>query len=141
MHPHITVITLAVQDLEASFAFYHHGLGLASSGIIGTEFEDGAAAFFDLQQGLKLALWPQSSLSHDTGLSASSFCATQMSLGHNIASPAEVDRLMLQAIQAGAKAVKPAQPTFYGGYTGYFQDLDGHLWEIACNPQFNEPSL
>ncbi|MGE8541192.1 MAG: VOC family protein [Acinetobacter sp.] len=137
MHPHITVITLAVQDLNAAYQFYHHGLGLASQGIIGTEFEYGAVAFFDLQQGLKLALWPQNSLSHDTGLVATAFCSTQMSLGHNVASPAEVDQLMQQAIQAGAKAIKPAQHTFYGGYAGYFQDLDGHLWEITYNPQFD----
>ncbi len=137
MQPHITVITLAVKDLHASFEFYHYGLGLPSQGIIGTEFEYGTVAFFELQQGLKLALWPQDSLSHDTGLKASAFCATQMSLGHNVNSPAEVDRLMLQAIQASAKAVKPAQPTFYGGYAGYFQDLDGHLWEVVYNPHLS----
>ena len=136
MQPHITVITLAVRDLNAAFEFYHYGLGLPSQGIIGTEFEYGAVAFFELQQGLKLALWPQASLSHDTGLKASAFCAAQMSLGHNVASPAEVDQLMLQAKRAGAKEIKPAQPTFYGGYAGYFQDLDGHLWEIAYNPCF-----
>jgi predicted lactoylglutathione lyase len=60
-----------------------------------------------------------------------------MSLGHNVSSPTEVDQFMQQAILAGAKAIKPAQPTFYGGYAGYFQDLDGHLWEIVYNPQFN----
>lgn len=136
MQPHITVITLAVKDLNTAFEFYYHGLGLPSQGIIGTEFEYGAVAFFELQQGLKLALWPQASLSHDTGLTAGAFCAAQMSLGHNVNSPAEVDQLMLQAKRAGAKEIKPAQPTFYGGYAGYFQDLDGHLWEIAYNPCF-----
>jgi len=137
MHPHLSVITLTVKDLDAAFEFYHHGLGLKSQGMIGTEFEYGAVAFFDLQQGLKLALWPQNSLSHDTGLEKTAFCATQMSLGHNVSSPTEVDQLMQQAILAGAKETKPAQPTFYGGYAGYFQDLDGHLWEIVYNLQFN----
>lgn len=104
--------------------------------MIGTEFEYGAVAFFDLQQGLKLALWPQNSLSHDTGLEKTAFCATQMSLGHNVSSQTEVDQLMQQAILAGAKEIKLTQPRFYGGYAGYFQDLDGHLWEIAYNPCF-----
>lgn len=137
MRQHLSVITLAVKDLDAAFEFYHQGLGLKSQGMIGTEFEYGAVAFFDLQQGLKLALWPQASLSHDTGLTAAAFCAAQMSLSHNVNSPAEVDQLMLQAKRAGAKEIKPAQPRFYGGYAGYFQDLDGHLWEIVYNPQFN----
>ena len=137
MHAHISVITLAVKDLYAAFAFYQEGLGLNSAGIIGTEFEHGAVAFFDLQHGLKLALWPQDSLSHDTGISTSAFCPTQMSLGHNVNSPAAVDQIMQQAQRAGAKTIKPAQPTFYGGYAGYFQDLDGHLWEIVYNPHFS----
>ena len=134
MQPHITMITLAVQDLQASFDFYHQGLGLNSAGIIGTEYENCAVAFFDLQNNLKLALWPQQSLSRDTGLAANQFCPTQMSLAHNVESKSMVDQVMRQAENAGARIVKPAQTTFYGGYAGYFQDLDGHLWEIAYNP-------
>ncbi len=137
MHAHLSVITLAVTDLAASFAFYHEGLGFPSKGIMGTEFEYGAVAFFELQHGLKLALWPQDSLSHDTGLSASAFCPIQMTLGHNVNSPHAVDEIMQQAQLAGAKEIKPAQPTFYGGYAGYFQDLDGHLWEIVYNPHLD----
>ena len=134
MQPHITMITLAVQDLQASFEFYRQGLGLNSAGIIGTEYENGAVAFFDLQNNVKLALWPQQSLSKDTGLATSQFCSTQMSLAHNVDSKSAVDQVMRQAENAGATIVKPAQTTFYGGYAGYFQDLDGHLWEIAYNP-------
>lgn len=87
-----------------------------------------------MQNNLKLALWPQQSLSQDTGLAASQFCPTQMSLAHNVDSKFTVDQVMRQAEDAGATIVKPAQTTFYGGYAGYFQDLDGHLWEIAYNP-------
>ncbi len=134
MRPHITVITLGVDDLERSLRFYRDGLGLPSAGIVGTEFEDGAVAFLDLDHGQKLALWPRSSLGRDSGLPRSAPCATAMSLGHNVATRDEVDAVMQQAAAAGARLVKPAQDTFWGGYAGYFQDPDGHLWEIAWNP-------
>lgn len=134
MNPHITLITLAVDDLERAVAFYQHGLGLPTQGIIGAEFEHGAVAFFNLQPGLKLALWPRKSLAADTGLLLQPSSATAFSLAHIVGSPAEVDALMSQALCAGATIVKPAQATFYGGYAGYFQDPDGHLWEVAFNP-------
>ena len=92
-------------------------------------------AFFDLQAGLKLALWPRAALSWDTGLPASAPCPTGFSIGHNVASKAEVDQVMAQVRAAGGHIVKPAQDTFYGGYAGYFQDPDGNLWEAAWNPQ------
>jgi len=135
MKPRITVITLGVADLERALAFYRDGLGLATEGIIGTEFEHGAVAFFDLQAGLKLALWPRASLAHDTGLPQGLPDPTGKSLGHNVASKEEVDAVMAQARQAGARIVKPAAAAFWGGYAGYFQDPDGHLWEIVWNPQ------
>lgn len=135
MKARITVITLGVADLERALAFYRDGLGLATEGIIGAEFEHGAVAFFDLQAGLKLALWPRASLAHDTGLPQGLPDPTDKSLGHNVASKEEVDAVMAQARQAGAKVVKPAADTFWGGYAGYFQDPDGHLWEIVWNPQ------
>ena len=135
MKPRITVITITVDDLERSLRFYHDGLGLATEGIIGQEFEHGAVAFFDLQAGVKLAIWPRRSLSHDTGIPLSSPCPTEFTLGHNVASRAEVDAVMEQARKAGAVMVKPAQETFWGGYSGYFQDPDAHLWEIVWNPQ------
>lgn len=136
MDPHITLLTLCVDDLERSVAFYRDGLGFGTKGIVGTEFENGAVAFFNLRSGLKLALWPRKSLAADTGLAPQPASALELSIGHNVASRDEVDAVMRQAHDAGARIVKPAQPTFYGGYAGYFQDPDGHLWEVAYNPGF-----
>lgn len=137
MKPRITLITLGVDDLERSLRFYRDGLGLKTEGIMGTEFEYGAVAFFDLQAGLKLAIWPRNSISLDTGLPQGSPSATELALGHNVSSKAEVDAVMAQAKSAGAVIVKPAQDAFWGGYAGYFQDPDGHLWEVVWNPQWN----
>jgi uncharacterized protein len=134
MKPRITLITLGVDDLDRAVAFYRDGLGWPTEGIIGTEFEHGAVAFFDLQPGLKLALWAQKNIAHDTGLPATPRAPTAFTLAHNVASKPEVDAVMAQARAAGATIVKAAQDTFYGGYAGYFQDLDGNLWEIAFNP-------
>lgn len=134
MEPRITLITLGVDDLERSLSFYRDGLGLPAKGIVGTEFEHGAVAFFDLQPGLKLAVWPRLDLAHDAGLAPGPGSATELSLGHNVRSSAEVDLVMEQARRAGARIVKEAQQTFWGGYAGYFQDPDGHLWEVAWNP-------
>lgn len=134
MKPRITVITLGVDDLERSLRFYRDGLGLPTEGIIGTEFEHGAVVFIDLQPGLKLALWPRASLAHDTGLPLAPPSATEMTLGHNVSSRAEVDAVMEQARTAGARIVKSAADTFWGGYAGCFQDPDGHLWEVVWNP-------
>jgi catechol 2,3-dioxygenase-like lactoylglutathione lyase family enzyme len=132
----ITILTLAVDDLERAVRFYRDGLGFATKGIIGTEFENGAVAFFNLQSGLKLALWPRKSLAIDTGLPLQHASATELSIGHNVASDVEVDTVMALAAKAGARIVKEAQKTFYGGYSGYFQDPDGHLWEVAHVPGF-----
>jgi catechol 2,3-dioxygenase-like lactoylglutathione lyase family enzyme len=136
MRPRITLITLAVNDLERAVSFYRDGLGLATEGIVGTGFEYGAVAFFDLQSGLKLALWPRTSLAKDTGLPPGDPNATEFTIGHNVSSKTEVDAVMQQARAAGALIVKPARDTFWGGYAGYFQDPDGHLWEVAWNPQW-----
>lgn len=135
MKPRITVITLGVDDLERAVRFYRDGLGLVTPGIVGREFEHGAVAFFDLQAGLKLALWPRASIAHDTGLAQGARSATEFTLGHNVASREEVDAVMQQAQRAGASIVKAAHDTFWGGYAGYFQDPDGHLWEVVWNPQ------
>jgi uncharacterized protein len=139
MKPRITLVTLGVDDLGRALRFYRDGLGLQTEGIVGTQFEHGAVAFFDLQAGLKLALWPRASIAHDTGLARSAPSATDLTLGHNVASKAEVDAVMAQAKQAGAQIVKPAHDTFYGGYAGYFQDPDGHVWEVAWNPAWTLP--
>ena len=134
MDPRITVLTLGVGDLERAVAFYRDGLGLPTKGIVGEEFENGAVAFFQLQSDLRLALWPRKSLALDSGLPLQLAAALEFSIGHNVASAQEVDAIMQQAERAGARMVKPAQATFYGGYAGYFQDPDGHLWEVAFNP-------
>lgn len=134
MRPRLTVLTLGVDDLERAVAFYRDGLGFPSEGIVGKEFEHGAVAFFELESGLKLALWPRASIAHDTGLSLNEFSATEMTLGHNVGSRAEVDAVMADATRAGAKIVKAAGETFWGGYSGYFQDPDGHVWEVVWNP-------
>lgn len=139
MKPRITVITIGVDDVERAVRFYQDGLGLQTEGIIGKEFEYGAVAFFDLQAGLKLALWPRKSLAWDSGLAVAQPSATELSLGHNVSSKAEVDAVMAQARDAGATIVKPAQDTFWGGYAGYFQDPDQHLWEVVWNPQWALP--
>jgi catechol 2,3-dioxygenase-like lactoylglutathione lyase family enzyme len=139
MKARITVITLCVDDLERAVRFYRDGLGLHTEGIIGKEFEHGAVAFFELQSGLRLALWPRASLAHDSGVSQGPSSATELSLGHNVASKAEVDTVMAQALAAGATLIKPAHDTFWGGYGGYFQDPDQHLWEVVWNPQWESP--
>jgi uncharacterized protein len=136
MKPRISILTLGVEDLERSLRFYRDGLGLRTDGIVGQQFEHGAVAFFELQSGLKLAIWARDNLAHDSGLPKSAASATEFSLGHNVASEREVDAVMEQAARAGARIVKPAQKTFWGGYSGYFQDPDGHLWEVAFNPDF-----
>ena len=135
MKPRITILTLGVDNLEKAYKFYHEGLGLPGKGIIGHEFEHGAVAFFDLQYGLKLALWPRRDLAWDAGIKETAPCATELSIGYNVGSTGEVDSVMALAKTAGAKIIKKAQETFWGGYAGYFQDLDGHLWEVAWNPQ------
>jgi catechol 2,3-dioxygenase-like lactoylglutathione lyase family enzyme len=136
MQPIVTLVTLGVDDLEKSLRFYRDGLGLATEGIVGQQFEHGAVAFFQLQPGLRLALWPRKSIAHDTGLQVGPRSSTEFTLAHNVRSRDEVDSVMTQAKAAGATIVKPAHETFWGGYSGYFQDPDGHVWEVALNPQW-----
>jgi uncharacterized protein len=138
MKPQVTMITLGVDDLEASLRFYQEGLGFPTEGIVGKEFEYGATVFIQLQPGLRLGLWPRKSIAHDTGLPVSLASPTELTLGHNVASIAEVDAVMAKAAAAGAVIIKAAQETFWGGYSGYFQDPDGHLWEVVWNPQWSE---
>ena len=135
MKPRITILTLGVDDLEKSYKFYHEGLGLPSKGIIGREFEHGAVAFFDLQQNMKLALWPRKDLAWDAGIARTAPSPTELSIGYNVGSRGEVDSVMELAKTAGGRVTKKARETFWGGYAGYFQDPDGHLWEVAWNPQ------
>lgn len=134
MKPRISVLTLAVANLERSLEFYRDGLGLPTEGIVGREFEHGAVAFFTLSGGLRLALWAQEDLAWDSGLAQSPYSPTSFSIGHNVASKAEVDQVVEQVRRAGAVVVKEPQDTFYGGYAAYFRDRDGHLWEVVYNP-------
>ncbi len=134
MKPRISVVTLGVDDLERAVDFYRDGLGLKTDGIVGQEFEHGAVAFFRLSGGLMLALWPRSSISHDSGLAKGTVSPTEFTIGHNVTAKEEVDAVIEQAKKAGATIVKQAHETFWGGYAGYFQDLDQHLWEIVWNP-------
>src|ERR671916_2341071 len=118
MKPRITVVTIGVDDLEKSLRFYREGLGLETEGIIGTEFEYGAVAFFDLQAGLRLAIWPRESIAHDSGIPVGPSSPTAFTLGHNVSSKEEVDTIMQQASKAGAVIVKDACDAFWGGYAG-----------------------
>ena len=137
MKPRILVITIGVEDLDRALRFYRNGLGMRTEGIIGKEFEYGAVAFFDLQAGLKLAIWPRKSISHDSGLPLGRPSSTEFTLGHNVSSKAEVDAVMDQARRAGAIIVKEGQDTFWGGYAAYFQDPDQHVWEVVWNPKLS----
>src|SRR6266478_6661924 len=103
MKPRITVITIGADDLEASLRFYRDGLGFPTEGIVGKQFEYGAVVFIQLQPGLRLALWPRKSIGHDTGLAVGPTNSTEMTLGHNVASKAEVDTLMDQARAARSR--------------------------------------
>jgi hypothetical protein len=136
MKQRINVLTLAVSDLERSLAFYRDGMGLPTKGVTGQEFEDGAVVFFHLNDGLILALYPAASLSKDAKIAATENRLGAVSIGHLLGSKEQVDAVMRQAERAGAVITDPAHDRFWGGYSGYFHDPDGHLWEIAWNPQW-----
>jgi catechol 2,3-dioxygenase-like lactoylglutathione lyase family enzyme len=139
MKPRISVLTVGVDDLDRAVRFYRDGLGLPTDGIVGAEHELGAVAFFRLNEGLQLALWPRKSIARDSGLPVSAPSPTEMTLGHNVSSKAEVDDVMQQATAAGATVVKHAEDTFWGGYAGYFLDPDRHRWEVVWNPSLLPP--
>ena len=144
MKPRIHVITLAVGDLTRALDFYRDGLGLESAGIIGTEFPGdeqnpaGAAAMFQLDRGLILALYPRSELAKDAGLPLPPPGADGFSIGHLVASKEEVDSVLAAAHAAGARLTGPPRERPWGIYSGYFQDLDGHLWEVIWNPALKD---
>jgi len=134
MKQRINVLTVGVVDLKKAVKFYQEGLGWKTQGIIGTEFENGEVALFDLDNGMKLSLYERKNLAWDSKLTIQAQSAIEFSMGYFVNNNHEVDAIMAQAEKAGAKIIKPAQPTFWGGYAGYFQDPDGHLWEIGHNP-------
>jgi hypothetical protein len=129
MNPRISMITLGVMDLERSIAFYRDGLGFPKMESPPT------VAFFTLN-GTWLGLFGRESLAEDAAVPADGGGFNSFALAHNVASETEVDKVMEQAAAAGATITKPPQQVFWGGYSGYFKDPDGHLWEIAYNPFF-----
>lgn len=141
MKPRIHVITLAVNDLEKSIAFYRDGLGLPSRGILGAEFRGsatepaGAIGFFELGGGLILTLYPRVDLAKDSKVSHAPASSLEFSLGYLAESKEEVDSLLRQAKAAGATLTDPPHDRPWGIYSGYFKDLDGHLWEVIWNPK------
>ena len=140
MEPRIHVITLAVDDLERALAFYRDGLGLDSSGVVGTEFHDhhtdaaGAIAMFQLQGGLILCIYPRSELAKDAGVPFGPPKSGEFSIGHAVSSRPGVDAVLARAAAAGATILDGPHDRPWGIYSGYFEDPDGHLWEIMHNP-------
>ena len=135
MEPRFAVLTLGVDNLEQAYRFYHDGLGFPSQGIVGKEFKHGEVAFFDLKNGTILAIYPRKDLGWDANVPVGDRSSTEFSIGYNVRDAAEVDSVLELAKHAGAKIVKPGQKAFWGGYHGYFEDPDGHLWEIVWSPQ------
>ena len=128
MQPRISMITLGVEDLEAAVTFYQQGLGLSRMEPYSDEI-----AFFDLN-GTWLGLYPWEKLAEDATVPPEGTGFRGVALAHNVKSKEEVNALIAQAVEAGATLVKEAQDVFWGGYSGYFADPDGHLWEVAWNP-------
>lgn len=138
MEPRISVITLAVDDLDRSLAFYRDGLNLESPGVIGTEFQGddtqpaGAVVMFELRDGLILALYPRTELAKDAKVALAPPKPGEFSIGHIVETRADVDAVLAQARSAGATLTEDAHDRPWGIYSGYFQDPDGHLWEVIC---------
>jgi uncharacterized protein len=127
MEPRVSLITLGVSDLDRSLRFYRDGLGLPT-----TWTGEKGVVFFQTR-GVCLALYPYDELARDV---SSEFIGPKakfpgITLAHNVRTKEEVDQILQQALQAGAKIEKPAGDTFWGGYSGYFSDPDGYLWEVA----------
>ena len=129
MNPRISMITLGVSDLKVSIRFYQEGLGFPKM-----ESPPGVA-FFSLN-GSWLGLYGREALAEDATVSPEGSGFKGFTLSHNVASESEVDQTVDEAVSAGATLVKPPQKVFWGGYSGYFQDPDGYLWEVAFNPHF-----
>ena len=141
MEPRIHVITLAVDDLERGLAFYRDGLGLSSPGIVGTAFHGsrgaaaGAVAMFELADGLVLALYPRTELAKDASVPVGAPKTGEFSIGHIVENKDDVDSVLAQAVAAGATLTDQPHDRPWGIYSGYFRDLDGHLWEIIWSPR------
>jgi catechol 2,3-dioxygenase-like lactoylglutathione lyase family enzyme len=128
MDQRISLITLGVADIEAARGFYE---------ALGWECKEVEETVFVQAGGSAVVLWGRRKLAHDAGVEdTGSDGFGGIALAQNVRSPEEVDAVLAAAVAAGARITKPAARTFYGGYAGYFADLDGHLWEIAHNPGF-----
>lgn len=127
MKPRISMITLGVSDMERSVKFYEEGLGFP-------RLESPATVAFFTLNGSWLGLYGRDALAEDATVSADGSGFNSFAIAHNVASEAQVDEVISEAMAAGAELVKPAQKVFWGGYSGYFKDPDGHLWEVAHNP-------
>jgi catechol 2,3-dioxygenase-like lactoylglutathione lyase family enzyme len=144
MKPRIHVITLAVDDLERSRRFYQDGLGLGSGRILGSEFlgdeknAAGAVVLFVLERSLMLCLYPRSELAKDANVPISAAKPGAFSIGHAVATREEVDAVLALAKAAGATLTDQAHERPWGIYSGYFQDPDGHLWEVIWNPALRD---
>lgn len=136
MKQRINLLTLGVSDLEKSMKFYRDGLGWQTKGIVGAAFENGAVVMFELAGDRMLCLYERKNLAWDSKVKLQPESATEFSIGYFVNSNEEVNAIMKQAEEAGATITKPPQNAFWGGYHGYFQDVDGHLWEIGYNPSW-----
>jgi catechol 2,3-dioxygenase-like lactoylglutathione lyase family enzyme len=138
MRPHLNVVTLAVDDLDRSLAFYRDGLGLATEGIVGEEFVGsadlpaGRAAMFSLDSGLILSLYPRTELAKDAHLDGGRTSGSGFSLGYVVETRGEVDDVLDEVTRAGGEITAPPHERPWGIYSGYFADPDGHLWEVVC---------
>ncbi len=141
MNPSIRVVTLAVADLERALAFYRDGLALSSSGIVGGDLHDavsgadGAVAMFELEGGTILSLYPRRDLARDAGIEPEHPSRAEFSLGHIVDTRDEVDALLARAEAAGARVTGGPRDRPWGIYSGYFEDPDGHLWEVIWGPE------
>jgi catechol 2,3-dioxygenase-like lactoylglutathione lyase family enzyme len=127
--PKIAIVTLGVRDLAASLAFYRDGLGFPTR-----KHKEGDDIVFFALEGTWLALYPRDKLAEDATVPNAACGFAGVTLAHNVGSKAEADTVFALALRAGASSVKPPRDAFWGGYSGYFADPDGHLWEVAFNP-------
>lgn len=126
MDPKITLVTIGVEDIDESIAFYRDGLNFPMQ----DRDANSDIAFFTLE-GTWLSVYPREKLAEDANVPDDGSGFSGVTLAHNVSSEAEVDTVLAEAEAAGGRIVKPAQDTFWGGYSGYFADPDDHLWEVA----------
>ena len=129
MKPKISIVTLGVRDFAKSLAFYRHGLGFTPN-----NYKDGEEHVIFKMEGSWLSLYPRDKLAEDATVADDGRGFSGITLAHNVSSKADADAVFAHAVSAGARPVKKPQDVFWGGYSGYFADPDGYLWEVAYNP-------